>query len=397
VRLLGVELRWLDLHLRTAQRTAYGAVAHRPVVLARVVTDVGEGWGECAALAEPTYSEEYAQGAWDVLAEHLVPRFLAAPPPLDSALGGPEAPGGNAGCEGAVDDDGIVVTLGRWVQGALAGIRGHRMARACLEMAVVDAALRAQGCSLARALGVDARSVEAGAVVGLCDDLGLLVDEVGQLVAQGYRRVKLKIAPGWDRAPLETLRTHFADLGLQADANGAYDPGSWQDLVALDRFGLLCLEQPYDPEDLRAHAALSRVLATPVCLDESVTSLARLEEALALGACDVVCVKPGPLGGLSVALGVHRRCRRAGVPLWVGGMYETGLARAANAALSGLPGFDLPGDLDGGDRFVEGDPSGALAVTGGRAPVWDAPGVGPPPAAGALQAVSARVCWLPAA
>lgn len=382
----GVELRWLDLHLRTPHRTSYGTDTNRPVILARVVCDGAEGWGECAAFAEPTYSEEYAEGAWEVLRRHLVPRLLAAPPPT-------APPGGSA-------RDGWLALSGL-LRGTLAGVVGHRMAKATLEMAVVDASLRASGTPFAAALGVEVADVDAGAVVGTRDDPGELVDEVEALVAAGYRRVKLKIAPGWDTVPVEAVRDRFPDLGLQVDANGAYrldaaagDAASADRLRRLDDAHLLCVEQPLAADDLVGTATLARRLSTPVCLDESVTSLRRLEEALALGACGVVCIKPGRLGGYGEAVAVHDAARAAGVPAWCGGMLETGLARAANATLAGLAGFTLPGDLGGGDRFEEGDPAGALAVTAGRVAVWRQAGMGPAPRPDALRRVTSRTEWL---
>ncbi len=360
----GVELLWLDLHLKVAHRTSYGVDVERPVILARVVTGEGEGWGECSAFARPTYSEEYAEGVWEVLRRELVPRVLG--------------------------------TDGGGVAAAMAPVQGNRMAKACLEMAVTDAGLRAAGRSLAESLGVTAGEVEAGAVIGTREDLGEVVDEVEALVGAGYRRVKAKIKPGWDLEPLRVLRSRFPELGLQADANGAYTLADADRLTGLDELELLCLEQPLPADDLVGHGTLARRLRTPVCLDESITSLGRLEEALALEACDVVCVKAGRLGGLRAAVAVHDRCLAAGIPVWCGGMLETGLARAANAALAGLPGFSLAGDLGGGDRFVEGDPAGVLVVTAGRVPVFAGPGVGPAPRGEALGRVGTRREWFPA-
>lgn len=366
-----VELYWLDLHLRQAHRTSYGTDVARPVVLVRVAGPGLEGFGECAAFASPTYSEEYAAGAWSAIADHLAPRLLAA-------------------------GDGIAPSGGprRWrewagaVADAVGGVVGHHMAKAALEMAVLDAGLRASEASLADALDVPAATVAAGAVVGTRDRLDELVAEVDVLASAGYGRVKLKIDRGWDLAPVRAVREAFPDLGLQVDANGAYGADDADHLAGLDRFDLLCLEQPCAADDLAGSATLARRLDTPVCLDESVTSLGRLEACLALGAGDMVCLKAGRVGGFGPAVAIHDRCVEAGVALWCGGMLETGLARAANAALAGLPGMALPGDLGGGDRFAEGDPAGALAVTDGRVPVWRGPGVGPAPSPERLAAVT---------
>ncbi len=392
VDLAGVELRWWDLHLRVAHRAGAGAGASRPVVAVRVVgTDGSEGFGECAALAAPTYSEEYAAGAWDVLRHHLVPRLLAPGPPAagqptGSASGPPS--GEPAGTPAAP-----WLAAARAVQQLLAPVRGHAMAKAALELAVVDAVLRRQGLSLAEALGVTATTVEAGAVVGFHDDEASLLAEVEELAAAGYRRVKVKIGPGWDRRPLAALREAFPTLGLQADANGAYRRADRGLLQRLDDLQLLCLEQPLAPDDLLGHAELAATLRTPVCLDESLTSVAAVAGALQLGACSVVCVKPARLGGLAPTLDALAWCRTAGAGAWCGGMFESGLARAANATVAALPEMTLPGDLGGGDHFAEGDPCGALPVDRGRARLWRQPGVGPAPSP-AAGAVSGQVTWV---
>jgi O-succinylbenzoate synthase len=375
MRIEAVELRWLDLHLRRPHRSATGVEEARPVVMARVETGVGIGYGECAALATPAYAEEYADGAWAVLADHLVPRLLAALGP-GGARGGP-APSSWQGVADAVAE-------------AMSGVSGHHMAKACLEMAAVDAWLRGRDQSLADVLGVTVTSVEAGAVAGVHDRVEDLVAAVGELAAAGYRRVKVKIGPGWDTAPLGELRRAFPLLGLQADGNGAYGPEHTIVLSSLDGLGLLCLEQPFPADDLVALARLAAMIDTPVCLDEAATSAARLREAMALGACDMVCVKPGRLGGLRPAVEIHDWARAASVPLWVGGMLETGLARSANAALSALPGFVLPGDLSGGDRFVEEDPVPGPEPEDGRVALHTGPGVGPAPDPVVLAAVTAR-------
>jgi O-succinylbenzoate synthase len=352
MRVTGVELRMLSLHLRVPHRSAAGDETGRPVVLVRALTDVGDGWGECAALGAPTYAEEYAAGAWEVLRAHLVPLLL-------QGVGAPVSSGD--------------------VGGLLAPVRGHHMAKTALEMAVLDAELRSAGRSLAAHLGVGAESVPAGAVAGLAPSPAALVERVGDLVSQGYGRVKLKIAPGADLAMAAAVRARYPELVLQVDANGTYRLDDAPTLAVLDDLGLACIEQPLPPDDLVGHAALAKVLRTPVCLDESLTSVGRLEAALALGACTVACIKAGPLGGLSRAVAAHDVCVAAGAGAWCGGMLETGLGRAANAALAGLPGFTLVGDVGAGARFVEDDPFGTVELSGGRVPVHRGPGVGPAP------------------
>jgi O-succinylbenzoate synthase len=235
-------------------------------------------------------------------------------------------------------------------------------------------------------------------VVGLADSVEQLLDRVGSLVGQGYSRVKVKIAPGWDLEPISALVGAFPHLRLQVDANAAYRSGDGPGedtgghLAGLDRFGLLCIEQPFDPADLGAHAYLAARLSTPICLDESLDSPSRVEEALALGACSVVCVKPGRLGGLGAALSVIEGCRRSGVPAWMGGMFESGYARGVNTTLGALDGMSWPGDLSSsrsylGDDLVP-DPPAANPARRTRSdgshtpplrPVSRGPGMGPAP------------------
>jgi O-succinylbenzoate synthase len=274
-------------------------------------------------------------------------------------------------------------------------------------MAVLDAGLRSEGRSLGGGLTQGRDHVAAGAVVGLVhsDDAGALATllaEAESLVGAGFTRLKVKIAPGDDLSALTELRRAFPDLGLQADANGSYrleEPGHLEALRALDDLDLLCVEQPLDPDDLGAHARLAREIDTPVCLDESINSLGRLRDAIALQACDVICIKPARLGGLLQAVAAHDMCMAAGIGVWCGGMLETALARSANAAIATLPGFCLPGDLSGGERFVEKDPflagSGPEVPRGPQAivPVHRGPGVGPSPEQQALDLVTTRSHW----
>lgn len=321
----------------------------RDVLLVRVATSEGEGWGECAALGEPTYTSEYVAGAAAVLRDHLVPRLAAAGPDVDAAGVGP----------------------------ALAPVRGHRMAKAALEMAVLDAELRAAGVALADRLGATRDTVEAGVAVGITSSVGALLDAVTAAVEEGYRRVKLKVGPGWDIEPVRAVRERVgADVVLQVDANGAYAVSDAAHLAGLDPFGLAMIEQPLAPDDLTGSAELARRIATPICLDESITSAGAAAAALAMGAAAVVNVKAGRVGGYLEARRVHDVCVAAGAAVWCGGMFETGLARSANLALAALPGFTLPGDLSPPSRYLDGDLVLPLEATGGRLDVPRRPGVG---------------------
>ncbi len=231
------------------------------------------------------------------------------------------------------------------------------MAFAALEMAVADAHLRAEGCSFASLLGVEGRKVEAGAVVGaFTDDDAELVDAVRTRGRCRVPRVKVKIAPGWDVEPLEAITTAFPSLRLQVDANGSYTEQDADHLKELDGFGLLCLEQPFAASRLEAHSRLAAQLTTPICLDESLDSPADVAEALAVGACSVVEVKPGRLGGIGAALEVVESCAAGNVSLWMGGMFESGFARGVNATVGRhFPGSAWPGDLSPAGTYLAAD------------------------------------------
>ncbi|MGH7911756.1 MAG: o-succinylbenzoate synthase [Candidatus Dormibacteraceae bacterium] len=348
-RLREVELRRVRLPLVRPFRTAQGTELERDILLLRARTEAGDGWGECCALAAPTYTSEYVQGAHAVIRDHLLPRLFATPDFRAEA-----------------------------VAGRLAPVKGHRMAKAALEMALLDAQLRREGRSFAGWLGATRDRVECGVAVGIALGLDALLEEVAGYVAAGYPRVKLKIQPGWDVAPLAAVRERFGpDLLLQADANGAYGPRDAAHLRELDAFGLACLEQPLPEEELQATAEVARQLRTPICLDESIVSMATAREALRLRACRLVCLKPSRVGGYVEARRIHDLCRAEGIPVWCGGMLETGIGRAGNLALAALPGFALPGDLSGSDRYYAHDlVTEPLRVEGVTMAVPQGPGLG---------------------
>ena len=347
MKITGVELRRIRLPLVAPFRTSLGQTWERDALLVKVITPDGEGWGECTAMAEPTYTAEYVDGAHDVMRKHLLPRLLTQP-------------------DITADD----------VASALAAVKGHPMAKAALELAVLDAELRANGTPLARRLGAVRDTVEAGVAVGLAGSVAELVDTVDRYVDAGYRRVKLKVEPGWDVEPVRAVRERFADIVLQVDANGSYAPTDTGPLLALDPFGLAMIEQPFAPDELLAHAELALLLRTPLCLDESVTSAAAAELVIAWAAASIINVKAPRLGGYLEARRVHDVCAGAGVPVWCGGMLETGVGRAANLALAALPGFTLPGDLSATDRYFAADVTPPFVLDDGRLPVPTGPGLG---------------------
>jgi O-succinylbenzoate synthase len=278
---------------------------------------------------------------------------------------------------------------------ALGRFKGHPMAKAALETAVLDAELRAAGLPLARYLGATRASVECGVSVGIMDTIPQLLDTVQGYLAEGYLRIKLKIEPGWDVEPVRAVRERFGDILLQVDANAAYTLADARHLADLDPFGLLLMEQPLPEDDVRGHAELSRVVRTPICLDESITSARAAADAIALGACAIVNIKPGRVGGYLEARRVHDVCAANGIPVWCGGMLETGLGRAANLALAALPGFVYPGDTSASARYYRQDITPPFVLSGGHLDVPEGPGIGVEPIPDVLNSVTTETQWLP--
>ncbi|GAA3026380.1 o-succinylbenzoate synthase [Microbacterium dextranolyticum] len=348
VRLEAVELRVLHLPLVSPFTTSFGTESVREVIVVRARTSDGEGWGEIVTQESPLYSSEYTRGAWDVANRFLVPALLDA---------GSLAP-----------ED---------VSGILAPCVGHRMVKAGLELAVLDAALRAEDRSLGAYLGAAVDRVPSGVSVGIQRDPAALVDAVGGYLDEGYVRIKIKIKPGRDVADTAAVRDAFGAIPLQVDANSAYTLADVDTLAELDRFDLLLIEQPLQEDDIVDHATLAARLRTPVCLDESIVSAKAAADALALRAASVINIKAGRVGGYLEAVRVHDLCREAGVPVWCGGMLETGIGRAANAALAALPGFTLPGDVSASDRFYTRDiVTEPIRLEDGHVRVPTGPGIG---------------------
>ncbi|MGX5696657.1 o-succinylbenzoate synthase [Agromyces soli] len=370
-RIEGIELHRLEVPLVRPFETSFGRETVREALLVRVRTDAGDGWGECVAGREPFYSSEYVDGAAAVIERYLGPALLERPSLRSVDAGAehsaPAAPGhAPAAPEPASDgphpaartaEASIAsVPLAASVGPALAFVAGHRMAKAALESAVLDAELRAQGRSMAECFGAMREWVDCGVSVGIAPTLEELLDEVTGYVEQGYRRIKLKIKPGWDLTPVAAVRELLGPKGLlQVDANTAYTEADIPLLAALDEFGLLLIEQPFAEEDLATHVKLAEACETPVCLDESILDRAGALEAIERGATSVINIKPGRMGGYLEALRVHDACRALEVPVWCGGMLETGVGRAANVALAALPGFVLPGDTSASDRYYAED------------------------------------------
>jgi o-succinylbenzoate synthase len=326
VKIDSVELRELRVPLVSAFETSGWREDVKTCIIVELRSGSMSGFGECAVSEGPWYGYETLASAWYVLGEHVVPRIV----------------GKEFGRAGEILE-------------VMEPVRGNNMAKAGVEMAFWDLLGKESGESLSKLLGGTSGSVASGVSVGLQKTRDDLVDTVGRFVEQGYRRIKIKIKPGRDVELVEAVREEFPDTPLMVDANGAYDPHGSAALARLDLFDLLMIEQPFAWDDLVEHARLRKMIRTPVCLDESVAGLNDLESALALDGFDVLNIKPGRLGGLSVSRSVHDVCRGRGLPVWCGGLLETGVGRAANVALASLPGFVMPGDISASNRYFAED------------------------------------------
>ena len=351
--LRSVEMYLVRLPLIRPFTTSSHTKDHLDHVLLRVRdADGGEGWGECASAADPYYCSETTESSWHMLRDFLVPSIL--------------------GITWETPDD----AARQW-----APVRGNNFAKAGLEMACWDLYTRARGTSLPQALGGTRREIHSGVSLGIEPTVQGILEQVERFLDQGYRRIKMKIGPGRDLAYLRAVRERWPDILLMADANSAYsleNPEHVQALRALDDLKLMMIEQPLADDDIVDHARLQAELATPICLDESIHTVHDARKALDLGSCRIINIKVSRLGGLSEARRVHDLCLSREVPVWCGGMHEFGVGRAANVAISSLPGFTLPSDVSGSDRAYREDivdppiraRSGAIEVP------WERAGLG---------------------
>ena len=344
-----VEVRELALPLRYPFETSFGRTTRKEFLLVAVSADGVTGYGECVADRDPYYLPETNGTVAHVLDEFLIPLLLK-----------------------------LEIAHPRDVWPGLARVRGHEMAKAALEMAVWELWARREGKPLGRVLGGGKSTIEAGVSVGLQDDEAALVRKVETEIAAGYRRIKIKIKPGHDVSLVRALRARFGGVPLMVDANSAYTLDDVAVLRELDPMGLMMIEQPLAWSDIVDHAALQRELRTPICLDESIRSPDDARHALDLGACRVINIKAGRVGGFATSLAVHDLCRARGVPVWCGGMLESGIGRLANVHLQTLPGFTLPGDTSASARYFEEDLVDPPVVVSaeGLIAVPDGPGIG---------------------
>lgn len=352
LRIERITLREVALTLKETFRISSGSSRQRRILLVQLEGEGLEGWGECVAGEQPNFGPETVDTAWWAIREWLAPRLL-----------------GRSG----ISPEDIHAELDH-------NVRGHAMAKAALEMAAWEMDARAQGISLSRRLGGVRESVAVGISLGLQETPAELVSRAEAALARGYRKVKMKIAPGADHDFLKEVRSAVGPSApLMADANSAYSLADAPALRRFDELGLIMIEQPLAWDDLLRHAALQKLLRTPICLDESITHVDKAADMISLGSGKIVNIKPGRVGGFRQALAIHDLCAAHGVPVWCGGMLESGIGRAHNIALASLPNFTIPGDISPSERYWERDivrPEWSMDATGLIRVPHDSPGLG---------------------
>jgi len=322
-----IELREIRLPLIHFFETSFGRTTERQIIIVRVIdSDGAEGWGECTAGEQPFYSDEWTESAWSTIREFLAP-----------------------------------MVVGRDIQSAAAvwdlmrPVRGHRMAKAAVETACWDLEAKRADTPLWQHLGGYHREISCGVSIGIQDTVEVLLEKIAKEVNAGYQRIKIKIKPGWDLQIVERVRCEFPDIRLMGDANSAYTLEDVPLFQELDHFDLMMVEQPLAHDDIFDHAQLQKQINTPICLDESIHSAEDAQHAAELTACRIINVKLGRVGGHSEAKRVEAVARENGIPVWCGGMLESGIGRAHNIAMSTLRGFTLPGDVSASSRYWEED------------------------------------------
>ena len=362
MRIDSIELFHVAMPLIYPWRTAYGEDTAIESVLVKVTSGDAAGWGETAPFAAPCYSPEWAGGAFAVLKHWLAPAVV-----------------------------GQEIESGDELQRRISLFKSNPFAKAALDTAWWALDARRRGLPLHRALGGRRNVIDVGADFGVMDSVDDLVRAVGEAVDAGFKRVKLKFRPGWDVPMLDAVRGTFPKLTMHIDCNSGYRLGDLPLFQRIDRFELAMIEQPLAHDDLVDHAKLARSIATPICLDESITSLDRARHAIELGSCRWVNIKPGRVGGLTVARAIHDLCRDAGIPCWVGGMLESAVGAAHCIALATLDNFTYPADIFPSSRFYRADladPPITLTRTPGQPPTVSAaevPGIEPQPVAERLN------------
>lgn len=349
MKLEQITLHYIRMTLQSPFATSFGSIDSRDCILIEINAEGLTGWGECAADYDPGYSYETSGTSWLILKEFILPPLL-----------------------------GQDVSDAADFQRRVAHVKGHQMAKAGVEMALWDLLGKMQGKPLRDLLGGTRPRVDVGVSVGIQASTPGLVAAVETYLAQGYRRVKIKIKPGRDVVDTQAVRRAFPDLRLQVDANSAYTLESAEALLPLDDLDLLLIEQPLAEDDLWDHSRLQPKFRTPLCLDESITAPRHARQALEMKACGIVNIKPGRVGGLSQGVLIHDLCAAQNIPVWCGGMLETGVGRAANLALASLPNFKLPGDISATERYYAEDITNEIFTLNSDSTITvpDAPGLG---------------------
>jgi O-succinylbenzoate synthase len=326
VKIEKIELFLCRLPLVHFFETSFGRSHDRTFVLVRVEGEGHEGWGEAVAEANPYYSSETTETVWHIIEGFIAPLVI-----------------------------GTTFQHPRDVYPALRRIRGHNMAKAGVEMAIWDLYARIEGQPLAKILGGTRDRIASGVSIGIQDSLDQLMEKIEKELAAGYQRIKIKIKPGWDLDAVERVRARFGNIPLQVDANAAYSLDDSALLARLDPFDLLLIEQPLDYDDVMDHAVLQARIRTPVCLDESIHTVRIARDAIAAKACKIINIKPGRVGGHQASIELHDLCAANDIPVWHGGMLESGIGRAHNIHLASLPNFRLPGDIAASKRYYQPD------------------------------------------
>lgn len=327
MRIEKVTLRLMEMEMKAPFTTSFGTFKTREFILVEAVdADGTSGWGETVAFNVPFYSEETVKTNWHMLEDYLIPLIL------HNEIEHPDE-----------------------VNEIFAPIRKNNMAKAAIEGAIWDVYAKQNNMSLAEALGGKRESIDVGISIGIQDTVEELVEIVRGFVNEGYKRIKVKIKPDWDVEVMRTLRREFPDTAIMADANSAYSLNDTALLKQLDEFDLMMIEQPLASDDIIDHAKLQKELSTPICLDESIHSLEDARKAVELGSTKIINIKIGRVGGLTEAVKIHDYCQENNIPVWCGGMLESGIGRAHNVALTTLPNFTLPGDTASSSRYWEKD------------------------------------------
>jgi o-succinylbenzoate synthase len=349
LKIEGVEIRLIRLPLIEPFETSFGKIDSRLIFLVCLEADGLRGWGEVVAAEEPLYSYETVGTALHVIRDFLAPALLTAP----------------------------LTSLNELAK-RLAPFRGHNMAKAGLELAFMDLLAQVNQQSLSALIGGELKRVAVGVSLGIQPAISRLLERVERYLSLGYQRIKLKIKPGWDLDVVDEVRRKYPQILLSVDANSAYTFDDADHLKQLDRFNLLMVEQPLQNDDLMDHARLQEMMTTSLCLDESIVSLRQAKMALELDSCRIINIKVGRVGGYSEALGIHDLCLSRGIPVWCGGMLESGIGRAHNIALASLRGFTLPGDISASSRYFERDiiTPEVLVAEDGTVAVPDGKGLG---------------------